>query len=29
MDMPNALPDWRWHSLQWQADKRMGSVVTT
>jgi hypothetical protein len=19
MDMPKALPDWRWHSLQWQA----------
>jgi hypothetical protein len=29
MDMPKALPDWRWHSLQWQASKRIGSVVTT
>jgi hypothetical protein len=29
MDMPKALPDWRWHSLQWQADKLMGSAVTT
>jgi hypothetical protein len=29
MDMPKALPDWRWHSLQWQAAKRIGSVVNT
>jgi hypothetical protein len=29
MDMPKALPDWRWHSLQWQATKRIGSVVNT
>jgi hypothetical protein len=29
MDMPKALPDWRWHSLQWQAATRMGSVVST
>jgi hypothetical protein len=29
MDMPKALPDWRWHSLQWQATKRTGSVVNT
>jgi hypothetical protein len=29
MDIPKALPDWRWHSLQWQASKRIGSVVTT
>jgi hypothetical protein len=29
MDMPKALPDWRWHSLQWQASKRIDSVVTT
>jgi hypothetical protein len=19
IDVPNALPDWRWHSVQWQA----------
>jgi hypothetical protein len=29
MNMPKALPDWRWHSLQWQAPKRIGSVVNT
>jgi hypothetical protein len=29
MDMPKALPDWRWHSLQWQATKRIGSVANT
>jgi hypothetical protein len=29
MDMPKALAHWRWHSLQWQASKRIGSVVTT
>jgi hypothetical protein len=29
MDMPKALPDWRWHSLQWQATKRIGSVLNT
>jgi hypothetical protein len=29
MDMPKALPDWRWHSLQWQTAKRIGSVVNT
>jgi hypothetical protein len=29
MDMPKALPDWRWHSLQWQAATRIGSVVNT
>jgi len=29
MAMPKALPDWRWHSLQWQAATRMGSVVNT
>jgi hypothetical protein len=29
MAMPKALPDWRWHSLQWQAPKRIGSVVNT
>jgi hypothetical protein len=29
MDMPKALPDWRWHSFQWQAAKRIGSVVNT
>jgi hypothetical protein len=27
MAMPKALPDWRWHSLQWQAATRIGSVV--
>jgi hypothetical protein len=27
MNMPKALPDWRWHSLQWQAPMRIGSVV--
>ena len=27
MDMPKALPDWRWHFVQWQAAKRIGSVV--
>jgi len=26
MDMPKALPDWRWHSLQWQAATRIGSA---
>jgi hypothetical protein len=29
MDMPKALPDCRWHSLQWQAATRIGSVVNT
>jgi hypothetical protein len=29
MDMPKALPDWRWHSLQWQATNRIGSVANT
>jgi hypothetical protein len=29
MDMPKALPDWRWHSLQWQAAGRIGSDVNT
>jgi hypothetical protein len=29
MDMPKALPDWRWHSLQWHAAKRIGSIVNT
>jgi hypothetical protein len=29
MDMPKALPDWRWHSFQCQAAKRIGSVVNT
>jgi hypothetical protein len=29
MAMPKALPDWRWHSLQWQAPKRFGSFVNT
>jgi len=29
MDMPKALPDWRWHSLLWQAANRIGSVVNT
>jgi hypothetical protein len=29
MDMAKALPDWRWHSVQWQASKRIGSIVTT
>jgi len=29
MDMPKALPDWRWHSLQCQATNRIGSVANT
>ena len=29
IDMPKALPDWRWHSLQWQATRRTGSAVRT
>jgi hypothetical protein len=29
MDMPKALPDWRWQSLQWQATRRIGSIVNT
>jgi hypothetical protein len=29
MDMPKALPDWRWHSVQWQAAKHIGSAVNT
>jgi hypothetical protein len=29
MDMPKALPDWRWHSVQWQAATRIGSAVST
>jgi hypothetical protein len=29
MDKPKALPDWRWHSLQWQATKRIGSAANT
>jgi hypothetical protein len=29
MDMPKALPDWRWHSVQWQAVTRIGSAVNT
>jgi hypothetical protein len=28
MDMPKALPDLPWHSLQWQAAKRIGSANT-
>jgi hypothetical protein len=29
MDMPKALPDWRWHAVQWQAATRIGSAVIT
>jgi hypothetical protein len=29
MDMPKALPDWRWHSWQWQAATRIGSAINT
>src|ERR1700693_2924637 len=29
MDMPKALPDWRWHSLQCRGARRIGSVVNT
>jgi hypothetical protein len=29
MAMPKALPDWHWHSLQWQAATRIGSVANT
>src|SRR5262245_45839717 len=28
IDMPKALPDWRWHSLQWQATTRIGAAVS-
>jgi hypothetical protein len=27
--MPKALPDRRWHSLQWQATTRIGSAANT
>ena len=29
MDMPNALPDWRLHSLQWHTLVTRGSAVSS